>query len=89
MYDVDASNSFGYSGRYLLRDFNGVVKSGEMMLVVGRPGSGTTTFLKTLASLTKGYAGVDGEILYGSMRTVPLLVFVDCVPGRCDSLAIA
>ena len=35
------------------------------MLVVGRPGSGCSTFLKTLAGLTGAYAGVDGEVLYG------------------------
>lgn len=54
--------------RYLLRDFSGCVKSGEMMLVVGRPGSGCTTFLKALAGLHNGYAGVEGEVRYGSME---------------------
>ncbi|WWC67189.1 uncharacterized protein I206_101096 [Kwoniella pini CBS 10737] len=53
--------------RYLLKDFSGVVKPGEMMLVVGRPGSGCTTFLKALAGLHNGYAGIDGEIYYGDM----------------------
>lgn len=55
--------------RYLLKDFNGLVKAGEMMLVVGRPGSGCTTFLKTLAGLHNGYAGVDGDIMYGNMKS--------------------
>ena len=54
--------------RYLLKDFSGVVKSGEMMLVVGRPGSGCTTFLKALGGLHNGYAGVDGKIYYGTME---------------------
>lgn len=53
--------------RYLLKDFCGLVRAGEMMLVVGRPGSGCTTFLKTLAGLHDGYAGVDGDIRYGTM----------------------
>ncbi|WVR04900.1 hypothetical protein IAU60_001912 [Kwoniella sp. DSM 27419] len=53
--------------RYLLKDFNGLVKPGEMMLVVGRPGSGCTTFLKALAGLHGGYAGIDGTIYYGDM----------------------
>ncbi|KAL8278573.1 hypothetical protein RQP46_009065 [Phenoliferia psychrophenolica] len=57
--------------RYLIRDFSGLINAGEMMLVVGRPGSGCTTFLKTLAGLTGGYAGVDGEIKYGSMTAGP------------------
>jgi ATP-binding cassette subfamily G (WHITE) protein 2 (SNQ2) len=40
-----------------------------MMLVVGRPGSGCTTFLKALAGLDQGFAGVDGEVHYGTMST--------------------
>jgi energy-coupling factor transporter ATP-binding protein EcfA2 len=33
----------------ILRDFDGLVKSGEMLVVLGRPGSGCSTFLKTIA----------------------------------------
>lgn len=54
--------------RYLIKDFSGVLHPGEMMLVVGRPGSGCSTFLKSLAGLTRSYAGVDGEIRYGDVR---------------------
>lgn len=39
------------------------------MLVVGRPGSGCTTFLKSLAGLTSSYAGVDGQVWYGSLES--------------------
>lgn len=38
-----------------------------MALVVGRPGSGCTTFLKTIANMREGVAGVDGEVVYGDM----------------------
>lgn len=38
----------------ILRDFHGLVRSGEMLLVLGRPGSGCSTFLKTLAGETDG-----------------------------------
>ncbi|KAJ5126912.1 ABC multidrug transporter C [Penicillium atrosanguineum] len=38
----------------ILRDFDGLVKSGEMLVVLGRPGSGCSTFLKTLAGDTNG-----------------------------------
>ncbi|KAK8853503.1 hypothetical protein IAR55_004210 [Kwoniella newhampshirensis] len=55
--------------RFLIKDFSGVVKAGEMMLVVGRPGSGCTTFLKALAGLHNGYAGIDGKVYYGSMES--------------------
>jgi ATP-binding cassette subfamily G (WHITE) protein 2 (SNQ2) len=39
-----------------------------MLLVVGRPGSGCTTLLKAVAGLRSGFAGVDGEVFYGSMK---------------------
>jgi ATP-binding cassette, subfamily G (WHITE), member 2, PDR len=37
------------SERKILSRFDGVVKHGEMLLVLGRPGSGCSTFLKTIA----------------------------------------
>ncbi|KAJ4329856.1 hypothetical protein N0V87_010509 [Didymella glomerata] len=45
----------------------GCVKPGEMLLVLGRPGSGCTTLLKMLANKRKGYAEVDGDVRFGSM----------------------
>jgi ABC-type multidrug transport system ATPase subunit len=54
--------------RYLLKDFSGLLHPGEMMLVVGRPGSGCSTFLKALADLTGAYAGVEGDVFYGSLK---------------------
>ncbi|KAJ8070212.1 hypothetical protein OCU04_000598 [Sclerotinia nivalis] len=64
-----AMNIFGIGkqGREIkiLQDFRGVVKPGEMVLVLGRPGSGCTTFLKVIANQRFGYTGVDGEVLYG------------------------
>ncbi|KAL2423849.1 ABC multidrug transporter I [Exophiala dermatitidis] len=49
----------------ILQNFRGVAKPGEMVLVLGRPGSGCTTFLKVMANQRYGYTGVDGEVLYG------------------------
>ncbi|WVQ84782.1 hypothetical protein IAT38_006939 [Cryptococcus sp. DSM 104549] len=54
--------------RFLLKDFSGLVRAGEMMLVVGRPGSGCSTFLKVLAGHRDGYAGVEGSVAYGAME---------------------
>ncbi|KAG9921265.1 putative ABC transporter, partial [Aureobasidium melanogenum] len=51
----------------LINDFSGVVRDGEMMLVLGRPGAGCTTFLKTIANNREGYAQVDGEVSYGGI----------------------
>lgn len=50
----------------ILKNFRGVAKPGEMVLVLGRPGSGCTTFLKVMANQRYGYTKVDGEVMYGS-----------------------
>lgn len=38
----------------ILKDFNGLVQPGEMLLVLGRPGSGCSTLLKTISGDTHG-----------------------------------
>ncbi|TVY45496.1 ZEB2-regulated ABC transporter [Lachnellula subtilissima] len=39
----------------ILRDFDGLIRSGEMLVVLGRPGSGCSTLLKTISGETHGY----------------------------------
>lgn len=46
----------------ILYSMDGVIEEGEMLLVLGKPGSGATTFLKTIAGETEAYAGVSGGI---------------------------
>lgn len=53
--------------RTLLSDFTGVVRHGEMMLVLGRPGSGCSTFLKVVANNRGGYAAVEGDVSYSGI----------------------
>lgn len=48
----------------IIDNFEGCVKPGEMLLVLGRPGAGCTSFLKTLASYRDGFQSVQGEVLY-------------------------
>ena len=36
-----------------------------MVLILGRPGSGCTTFLKVISNQRIGYTGISGEVLYG------------------------
>lgn len=38
----------------ILREFDGLVRSGEMLVVLGRPGSGCSTLLKTIAGEMNG-----------------------------------
>ena len=60
---------FGGRGvkRTLVHDFTGVVRDGEMLLVLGRPGAGCSTFLKALANDRKHYEEVTGEVTYGGI----------------------
>ena len=53
--------------RELIRDFTGVVRDGEMMLVLGRPGSGCSTFLKSIANDRASYLDVKGSVSYGGI----------------------
>ena len=43
------------SGVDILRDFEGLVKAGEMLVVLGPPGSGCSTLLKCLSGETHGF----------------------------------
>lgn len=54
--------------RDILSGFNGVVRPGEMLLVLGSPGSGCTTFLKILANQRQTYHEVRGEVFYHSVN---------------------
>ncbi|KAL5338916.1 ABC-2 type transporter-domain-containing protein [Aspergillus crustosus] len=62
----------------ILRDFEGFVRSGEMLVVLGRPGSGCSTFLKTIAGETHGlwldegtdiqYQGISWDEMHSRFR---------------------
>lgn len=54
--------------RTILNKSHGCVKPGEMLLVLGRPGSGCTTLLKMLANRRGGYKSVEGDVRFGSMN---------------------
>jgi ATP-binding cassette subfamily G (WHITE) protein 2 (SNQ2) len=51
----------------IIHGFNGLVMDGEMLLVLGRPGSGCTTLLKALAGLTEEYTGWQGIVEYNGV----------------------
>lgn len=44
----------GHSQKQILHNFDGVLKSGELLIVLGRPGSGCSTFLKSLSGELHG-----------------------------------
>lgn len=72
------SGKKGQTKIQILQDFEGVVRSGEMLVVLGRPGSGCSTFLKTIAGETHGffvgdkavinYQGIPGEVMHKNFR---------------------
>lgn len=54
----------------ILQDFEGLIRPGEMLLVLGRPGSGCSTFLKAMAGETQGFeVSSETEIRYQGEKT--------------------
>ena len=53
--------------RTIINNFSGVVRNGEMMLILGKPGSGCSTFLKAIANKRGEYVSVTGDISYGGI----------------------
>ncbi|KAE8414536.1 ATP-binding cassette transporter [Aspergillus pseudocaelatus] len=53
--------------RPILQRLTGTIRQGEMLMVVGRPGSGCTTVLKALANMREEYLAMEGDVWYGSM----------------------
>lgn len=69
---ISALRSLGRRGeprrlRTLINDFTGCIHPGEMLLVLGRPGAGASTFLKAIANQTSGFVDVAGSITYGGL----------------------
>ncbi|TFK72114.1 hypothetical protein BDN72DRAFT_957578 [Pluteus cervinus] len=53
--------------RDILTGFEGVVRPGEMLLVLGRPGAGCSTLLKVLSNHRSDYHSVTGDVKYDSI----------------------
>lgn len=67
-------NPFGKGGKdvpmkTIIDNSFGCVKPGEMLLVLGRPGSGCTTLLNMLSNHRRGYAEVIGDVAFGDMSS--------------------
>ncbi|ODH49999.1 hypothetical protein GX48_03946 [Paracoccidioides brasiliensis] len=53
--------------RSLIQNFTGALRGGEMMLVLGRPGAGCSTFLKAIANDRSSFTAVLGGVSYGGI----------------------
>ncbi|KAM9955245.1 hypothetical protein ACTFIW_000745 [Dictyostelium discoideum] len=51
----------------ILHDVSGFCKDGEMLLVLGRPGSGCSSLLRTISNQTGSYVDVLGSVTYGGI----------------------
>ena len=51
--------------RELISHFDGCVRPGELLLVLGRPGSGCSTFLKSFCNQRSAFEAVEGNVSYG------------------------
>jgi len=52
------------SEKLILKDFHGAVRSGEMLIVLGRPGSGCTTFLKSVCGQLHGLKKSPASVIH-------------------------
>jgi ATP-binding cassette subfamily G (WHITE) protein 2 (PDR) len=50
--------------KHILRNFDGIVKSGELLIVLGRPGSGCSTLLKTMCGELHGLEMDEKSIVH-------------------------
>ncbi|KAK7419585.1 hypothetical protein QQX98_003176 [Neonectria punicea] len=51
----------------ILHHSHGCVKPGEMLLVLGRPGSGCSTLLQMVSNRRAGFPEIEGNVFFGSM----------------------
>ena len=58
----------------ILQNFDGVINSGEMLIVLGRPGSGCSTLLKTICGELAGLHLDDGSIIQYSGIPQPQMI---------------
>ncbi|KAG2233508.1 hypothetical protein INT48_003379 [Thamnidium elegans] len=55
------------STKVIIDDLSGCCKDGEMLLVLGRPGAGCTSFLKVISNMRDSYTHIGGDINYGGI----------------------
>ncbi|ODQ82162.1 hypothetical protein BABINDRAFT_158812 [Babjeviella inositovora NRRL Y-12698] len=59
--------------RKILHEMAGLAHSGEMVLVLGRPGAGCSSFLKTIGGETAQFTHTSGNVLYDGIPQEDML----------------
>ncbi|KAJ8515436.1 hypothetical protein ONZ45_g7152 [Pleurotus djamor] len=77
--------------RTILHKSSGVLKPGEMCLVLGCPGSGCTSFLKTIANQRDEFHSVTGDVRYAGMDAAEMAKYYkgEVVYNQEDDIHIA
>ncbi|KAF2091805.1 ABC drug exporter AtrF [Saccharata proteae CBS 121410] len=57
----------------IINNFSGCIKPGEMLLVLGRPGAGCSTFLKVIGNQRFGFESIEGEVTYGGTSAAEMM----------------
>ncbi|KIJ32383.1 hypothetical protein M422DRAFT_265882, partial [Sphaerobolus stellatus SS14] len=73
LYSKFSASKSALAGSTILYKNNGVLKPGEMCLVLGTPGAGCTTFLKTIANQREGYAYIGGDVKYAGIDAAEMV----------------
>jgi ATP-binding cassette, subfamily G (WHITE), member 2, SNQ2 len=88
--DVISSNQFA-ERKPLIKGLTGYVQPGEMVLVLGRPGSGCTTFLRTVSDTMDKSCEISGDVLYGTAmsRSLPKSLSGSAIFSAADDVHIS
>jgi energy-coupling factor transporter ATP-binding protein EcfA2 len=80
----------------IIRGIDGLLHEGEMLLVLGGPGSGCTTFLKMLSGHREGYRRWGGQVRYSGIpldemlpRSRGLIIYSGEVDDHFSHLTVA
>lgn len=57
------------------------------MLVLGRPGSGCSSFLKTIANKRESFKDVHGDVFYGNMSAKVAQKYRGCILYNSEGLS--
>ncbi|KAJ3318348.1 hypothetical protein HDU76_000852 [Blyttiomyces sp. JEL0837] len=57
------------TAKEIIHGVSGIIKPGELVLVIGRPGSGCSTFLRVLANRTSTFKEINGTMSFGGLTS--------------------